>query len=369
MNMSLSIIDLFAGAGGFSLGFHLAKYNIIAAVDYSAWRKETYTANIKVEKFILADANEVDFSMFCGADVLIAGPPCRPYSLANRLNPGSAHPDYGLEVLFADAALEIKPKVAVMEEVRSRLLNLREVERRLRLGAFSLRRTIINFSKFGVPQQRKRVLLIACRGFSPEAIINRLLRFDQPAPSVKHVLGDLPLEPTYTEESMVKTEGWLRPYNGILLNHECSRHRSSTVSLIRAIPQGYNLRRAAREGLLPKSLAKSVCKRHSYKYRRLHPDRLAPTLTHPRASMILHPVADRILTVREAARLQSFPDWFRFKGPLDEKYRQVVDAVPPLFSLFLAFSIASALDRRNTRQLRTPYTVASLGGILQMQSL
>jgi len=369
MRAELSVADLFAGAGGFSLGFYLADFRIIAALDHNPWRKETYTSNIKVEKFILADVREFDFSLFYGADVLIAGPPCRPYSRANRLNSGSSHPDYGLESLFAEAALEVKPKVAVMEEVVSRLLNIGEVKRNLKRGGFSCKHLIVDFSEFGVPQLRRRVLLVASRGLPAEAIIGRLAKFKCSAPAVKDAFGDLPLKPTYVEECKVNGKGWLRPFNGILLNHECSRHKEDTLRLMRVIPPGYNLKMAAKAGFLPPKLAEAANRRHSYKYRRLEADKPAPTLTHPRASMILHPAAHRILTVRETARIQSFPDWFRFKGSLDEKYRQVVDAVPPKFSLFLAQSIVSALHRRSTCQPGTCYTAASWGGILQKQNL
>ena len=345
----MRVADLFAGAGGLSLGFYLAGFELVCAIDVNPYRRETYTSNIKVERYVVADITRVDPSILGGVDVVVAGPPCRPYSVANRVRPGTRHPEYGLERLVVNFALAVKPKVVVVEEVLGKHLKLGRAAKRLRRKGYSCEMIVVNFLDFGVPQSRKRIILVASRDFDASRIFSRLMSYVTPGPNVGVAIGNLPLEPTYREEAEVHAEGWLYgQYDGVLLNHEASRHRKSTIELIKMIPPGYSLRRMARKGLLPPKIASRALKRHSYKYRRLDPNKPSPTLPHPRASMILHPKAHRILTVREVARLQAFPDWFKFKGPLDDKYRQVVDAVPPRFSYCLAVAILASLNGSNT---------------------
>ncbi|MCC6004101.1 MAG: DNA cytosine methyltransferase [Thermofilum sp.] len=341
---AVHVADVFAGAGGLSLGFYLAGCELALAVDVNPYRRETYETNMRVGKFVVADVRALDFSAFKDVDILLAGPPCRPYSCANRLRPGPLHPEYGVESALAELIEAAKPKVVVVEEVLSakeRLLRL--VERLSALGYdHALRK--VDFYEYGVPQRRRRAFLIGARAGRAARIFALLRKMKTPGPTVGEAIGDLPLSPAYAEEKWVDEPGWLYGrYTGLLLNHETPRHRETTLRVIRAVPPGYSLRRAAREGRLPPDLAKKASERHSYKYLRLDPTKPAPTLPNVRASMVLHPRADRVLTVRETARLQAFPDWFRFKGPLDEKYRQVADAVPPLFSHFLALAILKFL--------------------------
>ena len=366
----MNVGDVFAGAGGLALGFYLVGFSMVIAVDVNPYRRETYTSNIEVSEYIVSDVKSLDPKVFRGVDVLIAGPPCRPYSRANRLRVGEGHAEFGLEWAVVEITREVRPRVVVVEEVPSALNRLERVGVALAKAGFSYALKVINFAEYGIPQARKRGILVATRGFSAVKVFNVLYHFRSQAPTVGEAIGDLPLEPTYKEEEYINAVGWLTGrYVGRILNHECTRHKDRTIELIKKIPEGCNLRKAAILGLLPPELAKTAVKRHSYKYRRLDRHSIAPTIPHPRASMVLHPRADRILTVREVARLQAFPDWFRFKGPLDDKYRQVVDAVPPRFSYYLALSIASLLNIRIRGLLYTPRTWDSWKCIQPLQSL
>ena len=335
----MHVADIFAGAGGLSLGFYLAGCELALAVDANPYRRETYETNMRVTRFIVADVRFLDPTILGGVDILLAGPPCRPYSSANRLRPGPLHPEYGTELLLAELVAASKPKVVIVEEVLGAKERLLRLAGQLSALGYDCALRKIDFHEYGVPQRRKRAFLVATKVGKAARVFALLGRAKTPGPTVGEAIGDLPLNPAYAEEAWVDEPGWLYGrYTGLLLNHEAPRHREATLRVIRAVPSGHSLRSAAKEGCLPPDLAGKARERHSYKYLRLDPTKPAPTLPNARASMVLHPRADRVLTVREVARLHAFPDWYRFKGPLDEKYRQVADAVPPLFSYLLALA-------------------------------
>jgi DNA (cytosine-5)-methyltransferase 1 len=335
----MHVADVFAGAGGLSLGFYLAGCELALAVDANPYRRETYETNMKVGKFVVADVRSLDTSALGDVDIFLAGPPCRPYSCANRLRPGPLHPEYGIESTLTELVAAAKPKVVIVEEVLSAKERLLRLANSLSELGYDCALKKIDFYECGVPQRRRRTFLVAARVGRAAKVFALLRSMKTPGPTVGEAIGDLPLNPAYSEEAWVDEPGWLYGrYTGLLLNHEAPKHKETTLLVIRAVPPGFNLRRVANEGRLLPDLAGKASKRHSYKYLRLDPTKPAPTLPNARASMVLHPHADRVLTVRETARLHAFPDWFRFKGPLDEKYRQVADAVPPLFSYFLALA-------------------------------
>jgi len=114
----MSVVELFSGAGGLGLGFKAAGYSVELAVDADCRRVETYKANVEPKKALCADVRGLDFSRWRGIDVMLVGPPCRPYSSATPPSKkGAAHPEYGLDAEVLRAAAEVWSRVVTVEEV------------------------------------------------------------------------------------------------------------------------------------------------------------------------------------------------------------------------------------------------------------
>ncbi|MFP3200620.1 MAG: DNA cytosine methyltransferase, partial [Thermoproteus sp.] len=115
-----TVIELFSGIGGLGYGFAKAGFVIEVAVEHSSARAEVYKSNIRPRRMLASDVRAVDLAKYRHVDVIIAGPPCRPYSLATpRFRRGTTHPEYGLDAEVARAAAEVEPKAVVVEEVPS----------------------------------------------------------------------------------------------------------------------------------------------------------------------------------------------------------------------------------------------------------
>ena len=332
----MKVIDLFSGIGGLGLGFRQAGFTIEAAVDVDQRRASAYGRNIKPRRVIASDVRGVDFSQFRGVDVIIAGPPCRPYSIATpRAKRGTNHPEYGLDLEVLRAVREVRPRAVVVEEVPN--WNPEPLARGLEGLGYSVAYRLIPFSEYGVPMMRRRWIVVALRGGSASAVFSRLEELREPPPRPIDLIKDLPPDPCGEDPCI---------YNGaVVLNHVNYSINSRIKELIPKIPPGYSLVTAHRAGFIDASkYVKDINKKHSYWLYRMHPTEPMPTVPHPRRSMLLHPIYDRMITVRELARLYTYPDWFDFRPlSIDGMYRAITDSVPPKFSLRLAEALAEVL--------------------------
>ena len=295
--LGLKALDLFCGAGVLSLGFWACGFEV-EGIDHSADAVSTYSINLgKADCANLSNASGLP-----NADVIIAGPPCQPWSRAGkRLGEQDERDGFAITM---QAVQKIRPVAVVIENVpdvaRShKRQHLDEIETQLATLGYAIAEHVLNAADYGVPQNRRRIFITGIR-------------------------GDRPLDPP---------EAW-----------------SDTVSVSQAIP-GTCRREAAGAKLLTGRMGAYI-----ERYERasgcrtprdLHLDRPSRTLTVRNLSgatgdMMRLRLPDgrrRTLTAREAARLQSFPDWFRFRGTERSRLEQIGNAVPPLLALAVASSV------------------------------
>lgn len=337
-------IDLFCGAGGLSLGLREAGFQIAAAVDNDPVAIRTYNANIGSHVFSspIEEISAFDLLTKAGLSpgectLLAGGPPCQGFSLQRR---GSRKdPRNALVLEFLRMIEEIRPRFFLMENVAGLLTKhgspfLREFSLRTSRLDYLIHVATLDAVDFGVPQIRKRAFLIG------EHAPNFISRFKMPeglqeAPrTVRDAIGDLPSPPE----------------NGTCHPHVPNHYREArlapiNIERIRFVPPG-----GGREHL-PDNLqlachVNNPTHRHKDVYGRLAWDQPSVTLTARFDSFtrgrFAHPIENRSLTIREGARIQSFPDSFIFEGNREDGARQVGNAVPPLLARHLGETILDA---------------------------
>jgi len=328
----MRVIDLFSGIGGLGLGFRQAGFDIVAAVELDTKRALVYRRNIAPREVINADVRRVDFTRYDGVDGIIAGPPCQPYSRATpKDRKGVNHPFYGLDLEVVRAVRQVRPRFVVIEEVPAWRPDA--VINELRRLGYAVHAKIYDMSDYGVPMKRRRWIVVAIEhGLVKDPLWCITIPKETP-PRPVDVLAGLPPEPCDTDPC--------RWGDVIVYNHVTVEINSKIKELASKIPPGYSLVKAHKAGIIDASrYVKDVEKKHSYWLYRVHPSEPLPTVPQPRRSMLLHPTLDRIITVRELARLYTFPDDFvLLKMSIDEMYAAITDSVPPKF----AAKIATAL--------------------------
>lgn len=368
MSDSISVVDLFCGAGGLSHGFQKAGFNILLGVDkeeefikaYQESHSETETAvedlaEKPVEEII--EEKDIDPDTI---DLVIGGPPCQGFSTVGDREEGDDRNK--LVRRFAEALDKLEPDFFLMENVpglesmtdEHGNTVISELQKLFKKHGFETDYRILKASNYGVPQKRKRMFIVGSR--------NNLEEFKWPekthtegeslkihsgeaeeALSVQDAIGDLPnLEAgeektEYTEEPSNSYQRDLRQGSGKVSNHKTPDHSETVLERLRNIPQGGN------HGNLPDDL--QLNSGYGNIYGRLELDKPADTITGnfgcvSAPGRFIHPEDDRALTVREGARLQSFPDSYRFYGSQSKQYKQVGNAVPPLLAEKIAEKIS-----------------------------
>jgi len=353
----LTAIDLFCGIGGFSKGFEKAGFKIILGVDNWEVALKTFKGNHRGVNTLLADIREVPDGFFekyrDRVDVIIAGPPCQGFSMAGKRDPHDKRNTLFEEVIRVTSL--IRPKIVVMENVVG-LLSMKTPDgefvkdlilRRFKDIGYDTEYRVLNAADYGVPQVRKRVIFISSRigkvGFPepthaespyPMLIGKKLKKWV----SVGDALGNIP-DVGAKEYLPPKTEFQKLMNDGVaeIFNHEPIRHSQEVVKRMSFVPPGGNWRDIPKEYY-------NVGGEHSNNYRRLDPNKPAITIKHATKSMIIHPVYNRCITAREAARLQSFYDSFCLSGTKFEQHQQLANAVPPLFGFAIAKHILKEVD-------------------------
>jgi DNA (cytosine-5)-methyltransferase 1 len=333
---TVETIDLFAGAGGLTLGFHRAGFRSVFAVENETAAAKTYAVNFPGAHVYPGDIEGVD--SFPSAEVLIGGPPCQGFSPLGRDR--DDHSRASLNSLWEEyvrAVRQVRPKVFVVENVPEFLKSaqfetfLETFATDRKLKDYVIEWQVLNAADYGVPQRRRRGFVIGSRVGGPRwptKTHGPESKSKQPYATVRDAIGDLPLEPN--------DKDW----------HIGRNPRPSSIERYRAVPEGGNRfdLAANRPDLLPdcwrnkKSGTTDV-------FGRLWWDRPSFTIRteffKPEKGRYLHPQADRPITHREAARLQTFPDDFTFEGTKIEVARQIGNAVPPR----LAEAVARAVRR------------------------
>lgn len=343
--MKPTVIDLFAGVGGMSLGFEMSGFDVLLANEYDKSIAEAYIANHKNTKMIIGDITSLDLKKTFGSyrgkvDVVIGGPPCQGFSQKGQRK--TIHDERNFLFKYYVSVVElVKPKYFVMENVPNLLTAeggyfRKEIEELFNYMGYSLQYGVLNASDYGVPQNRRRAVIIGkLGGNAPSLPIpqNKVVTIWDAISDLAYLeSGEGADEQKYEMPAESEYEKLLRKDSNILFNHVATKHSPLALERLALIPPN-----AGREVLPKEHLTKSI---YSGTWTRMRKDEISVTITTrfdtPSSGKFTHPFLNRAITVREAARIQSFPDTFRFIGNKGSQMKQVGNAVPPLLATAIA---------------------------------
>ena len=359
--MEYNVLDLFCGAGGLSLGFKMANFDIIGGIDFDQEALNTHKLNFEEGYHFCGDISTLDndfvLANFDGkVDVIIGGPPCQGFSVANKQQKDIECDERNkLFYEFIRFVRLLKPKAFVMENVPQILTkdegHVKEVMMDVMddLG-YNVDVKVLVASDYGVPQRRRRAFFV---GLTKE--LEKTFDFEKiekkPIVTVEDAISDLYdfdddfKELTVDEELYLDFEAnskyqvaMRKNSNGILYNHNIRYPKDIVQKRMSYVPEGGNWRQ------VPDELWDKIRhNRHSSAYRRLNSKEVSVTIDTGHMNYF-HPKYNRVPTVRESARIQSFPDDFIFTGAQGSQFRQVGNAVPPLLSYEIAKTLKKYLD-------------------------
>jgi DNA (cytosine-5)-methyltransferase 1 len=388
---SPTCIDLFSGAGGLAEGFRQAGFRILSGADEDLYAAETFRLNFPEASFFARPIRLVrgdqllrDAGLERGdLDCLIGGPPCQAFSYNNHQR---THKSIraGLFRSYLRLVRDLFPKVLVMENVPGILTIgdgavVEEIYESLGELGYECRAKILYAEDFGIPQERRRVFFVASRiGWSdaffpegthgpfpkPDPRSNPYVHHWQRRPGVAYgdrravtvwgAIGDLPAllnggsteGRVYVRPPRTQLQKKLRGRERNLQNHSAPLLHQGTLERMAHVPQGGSWRDIPFE-LLPAGMQRARRSDHTKRYGRLHERGLCCTILtkcDPHWGSYFHPRDERAISVREAARLQSFPDRFVFMGPQSRQFVQVGNAVPPLLAAGVAQAVRNHLE-------------------------
>lgn len=335
-------VELFSGAGGMSVGATMAGIDIKLAVEIDKQAALTYGLNHKTTTLFNDDVRKlkaIDIKTGKKGTILFGGPPCQGFSLSNQKTRNKDNDKNWLFEEYIRVVKLWKPDWVVLENVSGLLLTeegffLETIINKLKKIGYTVTFKLLNSADFGVPQRRERVFIVgSLHGTAfefPKISTNKRV-------SVKEALHDLPKlqngmmldEASYRTVSKSAYAKTLRGELKKSKNHFVTRNSDLILKRYAYIPQGGNWEN------IPNRLMKNYkdhTRCHQWIYHRLRENEPSVVIGNYRKNMLIHPTEDRGLSVREAARLQSFPDWFEFKGFLGDQQQQVGNAVPPLLA-------------------------------------
>jgi DNA (cytosine-5)-methyltransferase 1 len=376
-------VDLFAGAGGMTLGFEQAGFDVLAAVEIDPIHCATHEYNFPFWSVLCRSVTEIKGEEIRSLsslgdreiDVVFGGPPCQGFSLIGKRSLDD--PRNRLVFHFLRLIVELKPKFFVMENVRGMTIGkhrqfLQEILSEFRENGYEVAENyqVLNSAYYGVPQNRERLFLLGCRQDLPlpqypQAITepkfkkaNKNNTFKLPnTPSVWEAIQDLPEADDYPElkqrDLVVAEYGKpsdyaksLRGFSFLKDDYSYPRKFDSRI-LTSSLRTEHTLESIKRFAQTPQGKTEPISR-----FYKLSPDGLCNTLragtasnrgafTSPRP---IHPFTPRCITVREAARLHSYPDWFRFHVTKWHGFRQIGNSVPPLLAKAVASEIMELLN-------------------------
>jgi DNA (cytosine-5)-methyltransferase 1 len=395
-------IDLFAGAGGFGLGFVMAGFDIPLSFEIDAWACDTlhynHTGMTVIQSDIrnfntLSSVKEICLSK---PDIIIGGPPCQGFSIAGPAQKDPNDPRNTLFINFAQWINFLEPKAFIMENVKGLLSRKNSegvkvidiIKKTFEELGYFIEVWLLNSAEYGVPQIRERVFIVGNKlgkklgipqkTHSLDLLKNTIWQLSLeeinliPAISLWDAISDLPIldaregkeEQPYILEAQNQYQHWIRNGSKILYNHVAMEHSQRLVERFKQIkwgesssdvPTEYGAKRRSGNGELSD-------KTYDQNNRRLHPYRPSHTIAASFYASFIHPFQHRNLTAREGARIQSFPDSYRFLGKktvvshkllqrenrLNEKflcqYNQIGNAVPPILAKAIAIHLQEKLN-------------------------
>lgn len=356
---------MFSGAGGMSLGAEWAGVQVKLAIELDRAAFETYSHNHPDCITLRLDASAlIDFRWPHATDDLIVfgGPPCQGFSTSNQRTRGEDNEKNWLYQAFISFIRNVRPAWVVFENVRGILeteggIFANKVEEDLRKAGYLTEAGVLNAAQFGVPQTRHRFFILARRGEAPPSLPSPPTNLARV--SVGEAIGDLPVLAMGASRNVLPyrtpaNSDYARSMRGELdecTGHLVSQNAEYVVERYRVIPPGGNWENIPAE-MMANYKDRTRC--HTGIYRRLQAGEPSVVIGNYRKNMLIHPTEDRGLSVREAARLQSFPDNFEFKGSIGLQQQQVGNAVPPLLAQAVFRQIVAAHGLRGEQQAGVP---------------
>ncbi|MCC6323459.1 DNA cytosine methyltransferase [Candidatus Nomurabacteria bacterium] len=354
-NKKITVVDLFSGCGGLSKGFLDAGYDVILGVDNDAPSLETFKANHGDSKILNADLfdknaiKEIKKMAGSKVDVLVGGPPCQGFSLTGTRNFNDKR--NRLYLSFIEAVEELKPEAFLIENVPG-LVRMYdgavkdEIIRRLSKIGYNVEWKILSAADYGVPQLRTRVVFVGLRKKYGKFVFPKPTNTPENYVTSSDAISDLPAlendlgeeKSEYKKTALTDYQKKMRKSAKHLYNHVSTKHTDMVKSVISLVPEGGNHKD------LPPGVGTS--RNFNEAWTRYHSKKPSKTIDTGHRNHF-HYKYNRIPTVRENARLQSFPDDFIFMGTRTQQNRQVGNAVPPILGYHIGRQLMSFLNKKN----------------------
>ena len=359
---SNKVIDLFAGVGGMSLVFEMAGFDVVLANEYDKEIAEAYVTNHPDTRMIAEDITSLSleevFSEYQGkVDVIIGGPPCQGFSQKGQRK--TIHDERNFLFKYYVKVVElVQPRYFVMENVPNLLTAekgyfKKEIEEMFRKLGYVLNADILNAADYGVPQNRRRAVIIGKKTGDdkgkvalPPKVQEKVTIWDAISDLSYLESGEGENEQKYKLKTQSTYQKKMRKNNNSLFNHQATKHSKLALERLKLLPP-----EMGKEVLPQEHLTKSI---YSGTWSRMVKNDVSVTITTrfdtPSSGRFTHPYLDRAITVREAARIQSFPDSFVFTGTKSAQMKQVGNAVPPLLAKAIAETIKHDMEMEDENE-------------------
>jgi DNA (cytosine-5)-methyltransferase 1 len=336
-------VSLFCGAGGTDVGLHYAGFRTLFANDIEKNAMETFWHNLDPERTagVHGDITSLKFPIFQGTtiDLLTAGFPCQPFSNAGDRK-GTKDPRGQLYLRVLEAVKHYKPRVVLLENVRGittskhgRRLVIEVIMSNLKELGYKVSFKLVDSSDYRVAQRRLRLLIVGTKSVEP---------FIFPKPMSKTGL-------TMSEVLSAKTTELPNANERVKLS-------PGTAKMLSLVPAGGSWKDVAYKDLTSRfrKIRDNMKRYHAPKfYRKFSESDICGTMTAaftPENSCVWNPCNDKLMTVRDCARIQSFPDWYEFKGStIRSKHKQIGNAVPPRLAYEIGLAICDHLKGKIPR--------------------
>ena len=376
-------IDLFSGAGGITLGILNAGFDVRLCSDNDSACTATHRRNFPkipfrqsdIETLSGARVRELAGVATSELDLLIGGPPCQGFSIIGQRE--LQDPRNSLFQEFMRLAEDLQPKVIVIENVSGLAtlhggIVMQSIAKAFAKAGYVAQCAELLAAQYGVPQMRWRMFFIGWRadlgrrgGFPQPThgtagigilVPNRTIQgqYTEAFLTIREAIGDLP--PLGAGECLTRYGGYpVGAYQeacrerapATLSNHYAARLSSQNMERLKRLKPGEDWRSLPFE-LLPAGMQRALRKDHTRRYRRMQWNGVARSIItrfrDPKSGEYIHPSQNRTISIREAARIQSFPDWFVFEGSYSNQYVQVGNAVPPILARAVAAELKTMLD-------------------------
>ena len=343
-NNKKTVIDLFSGCGGMSLGFEMAEFNPILAIDIWKDALETYKYNNKGVDTVCADISDLNPEKIklkyniSDVDVIIGGPPCQGFSIAGKRILEDKRNE--LYKSFVNFVQYFQPKAFVLENVPNVLSMgggaVRDaIVRDFELLGYNVVYKVLLASDYGVPQNRRRAIFVGLKNdkfsFPQPTLLTPICSKDALSDLPEATIADGEAYPTPASSNYQKD---MRKNSLVLFNHQITVHNDKTIDIISLVPDGGNYKN------LPLELRET--RKVNIAWTRLNSSKPSFTIDTGHRHHF-HYEYNRVPTARESARLQSFPDNFVFKCSKTSQCKQIGNAVPPLMAKAIAVNLLKQL--------------------------